>query len=286
MLGSRAIYHQGWKATTDHVGPGLAAERVIPGSRHFDEDHWSLYHLDDDFAEADDLADEHPERLARLVERWWSEAGANQVLPLGDDMVNRLGALEPSPWGPRWLVELAPGGGPVAEEVLPPQLFGFELTATVTVGSPAPSTEGAIATLGDWSNGWALYLLDGRPVFALTTGADAAAPGRRRPARPPATTPWWSPTTTSTAAASQLRLAVDGDASSTRPRSPTACPSAGRSAAPACWSVATSGSPCTTDYQPPFAFGGTIDRVVLAVPAMAPSDADVAAEIAAALRQE
>ncbi len=83
----------------------------------------------------------------------------NQVLPLGDDMVNRLGALEPSPWGPRWLVELAPGGGPVAEEVLPPQLFGFELTATVTLDDAG--AEGAIATLGDWSNGWALYLLGG-----------------------------------------------------------------------------------------------------------------------------
>ncbi len=59
-------------------GPGLAAEVVIPGSRHFDEDHWSLYHLDEDFAEAVDLADEQPERLARLVERWWSEAGATR----------------------------------------------------------------------------------------------------------------------------------------------------------------------------------------------------------------
>ena len=27
MLGSRAIYHDGWKATTDHVGPQLSVER-------------------------------------------------------------------------------------------------------------------------------------------------------------------------------------------------------------------------------------------------------------------
>ena len=40
------------------------------------------------------------------------------------------------------------------------------------------------------------------------------------------------------------------------------------------------------DYQPPFEFGGTIDRVVLATPALAPSDADITAEIAAALRHE
>ncbi len=283
MLGSRAIYHQGWKATTDHVSAGLAAESVIPGSRHFDEDRWSLYHLDADFAEAHDLADEQPETLARLVERWWSEAGRNQVLPLGDDLINRLGALEPSPWGPRWLVELGPGGGPVAEEVLPPQLFGFEITATITTDDPV--AQGAVATLGDWSNGWALYLMAGQPVFALCAGGattrlgggEALAPGSH----------------TLTVAFDhvhqdddQLRMVVD-DAEVDR------APIAER--LPFRWQIggagllvgAHSGFPVHDEYQPPFPLtGGTIHRVVLATPALAPSDTDVAAEIAEALHRE
>ena len=38
-LGSRAIYHDGWKATTDHLDSTIPAERnLIPGSVDFDQD--------------------------------------------------------------------------------------------------------------------------------------------------------------------------------------------------------------------------------------------------------
>jgi arylsulfatase len=40
MLGSRAMYHEGWKATTDHVGPQLSIEReLVEGSRELQQDH-------------------------------------------------------------------------------------------------------------------------------------------------------------------------------------------------------------------------------------------------------
>ena len=100
MLGSRAIYHDGWKATTDHVGAQLtrrarARRRAATTST---SDHWALFDLDDDFAEAHDLAGEHPDALRALVELWWAEAGRNHVLPLEDAFIGRAGALEPSPW--------------------------------------------------------------------------------------------------------------------------------------------------------------------------------------------
>jgi arylsulfatase len=98
MLGSRSIYHDGWKATTDHVGRQLTVElEALEGSRDFATDRWSLFRLDDDFAEADDLAAEHPEVVEELVQRWWSEAGRNQVLPLEDGFVQRAVAMEPNP---------------------------------------------------------------------------------------------------------------------------------------------------------------------------------------------
>ena len=179
-------------------------------------------------------------------------------------------------------MELAPGGGPVAEEVLPPQLFGFELTATVTLDRAG--TEGAIATLGDWSNGWALYLLAGAPVFALTTGTTSRRLAGADPLGPGDHTlvvgydhVHGGP--------SQLRLTVDGTQVAEAPVVDRL---------PFRWQIggagllvgAHAGFPVHDDYQPPFDFGGTIGRVVLAVPAMAPSDADVAAQVAAALHQE
>ena len=55
MLGTRAIWHKGWKAVTEH-GP------VPIGRGRFDQDRWQLFHTDVDRAEAHDLADEHPEK--------------------------------------------------------------------------------------------------------------------------------------------------------------------------------------------------------------------------------
>jgi arylsulfatase A-like enzyme len=73
MLGDRAIWHRGWKAVARH-----------PKGTDFDADQWELYHLEDDFAELNDLAEEQPDRLRKMIELWWSEAGKYGVLPLDD----------------------------------------------------------------------------------------------------------------------------------------------------------------------------------------------------------
>ncbi|HET6223601.1 MAG TPA: arylsulfatase, partial [Dongiaceae bacterium] len=134
MLGSRAIYHAGWKATTDHVGPQLSIEReMVPGSQDLDRDTWALFDLQADFAEAHDVAAEHPERVRALVDLWWTEAGRNDVLPIMDSFLGRVTALEPSPWGPRWRTVLRPGGGPISEDALPPLGGGFRLRSEIDV---------------------------------------------------------------------------------------------------------------------------------------------------------
>jgi arylsulfatase A-like enzyme len=69
MLGTRGIWHQGWKAVAEH-GPFL-------GRGRFEEDRWQLFHTDQDRSEAHDLAEE-------LKALWFEEARANDVLPLSD----------------------------------------------------------------------------------------------------------------------------------------------------------------------------------------------------------
>jgi arylsulfatase A-like enzyme len=63
MLGTRAIWHQGWKAVTEH-GP------VPIGLGSFDNDRWQLFHTDEDRAEAHDVADENPEKVKELKDLW------------------------------------------------------------------------------------------------------------------------------------------------------------------------------------------------------------------------
>jgi arylsulfatase len=171
MVGSRSLYHAGWKVTTDHVGNQVPIERaLVAGSHDFATDRWSLFHLDSDFSEARDQADAQPERLRTLVDLWWAEAGRNQVLPLEDGFLSRAGAMVRPPFGFRRTVELAAGGGPVAEDALPQLFGGFALVAEFAL--PSAPGEGVIAALGDWTNGWAVYFADGRPVAVFNVCGD------------------------------------------------------------------------------------------------------------------
>jgi arylsulfatase A-like enzyme len=87
MLGTRAIWHEGWKAVTEH-GP------VPMGLGKFDQDRWQLFHTDEDRAEAHDLADQHPDKLEELKDLWLEEAKEYDVLPLNDLSIFEFRSLE------------------------------------------------------------------------------------------------------------------------------------------------------------------------------------------------
>ena len=172
MLGSRAIYHEGWKATTDHVGSMLRAEReLIDGSDDFESDRWSLYNLEEDFSEANDIAEAHPRRLKRLIELWRREAGRNHVLPLMDGFWDskQAAAIEPPPYTGRRRYVYLPGGGPILTSAL---VSSFRLVADIEVGGDR-NASGIVCTqrLGmmDYfaDHGWALYFLDGHLVVTF-----------------------------------------------------------------------------------------------------------------------
>ena len=88
MLGSRAIYHDGWKAVTYHpVGP-IYGDGCGPAP--VDDDVWELYHVAEDVSEARDRAAEYPEKVAELVALWWEEARRNDVLPLDNRVLEAM----------------------------------------------------------------------------------------------------------------------------------------------------------------------------------------------------
>ncbi len=108
------------------------------------------------------------------------------MLPIDDGLKSRIFAMEPPLWPvPRRLV-LRPGFGPLADEVVPSLGGGSRLEADVEV--PAGGGQGVLAAMGDWTNGWALVVLDGRPVFLLNVTStpssvraeDVLSPGRHR----------------------------------------------------------------------------------------------------------
>jgi arylsulfatase len=76
MLGSRAIWHKGWKAVSVHP--------TISGWGHFDEDRWELYDTESDRTEMNDLAADNPVKVQEMVNLWFHEAGKYNGLPLLD----------------------------------------------------------------------------------------------------------------------------------------------------------------------------------------------------------
>jgi hypothetical protein len=76
MLGSRAIWHKGWKAVSVHP--------TIAGWGNFDRDRWELYNTEEDPTESHDLAAEHPTKVQEMVNLWFHAAGQYNGLPLLD----------------------------------------------------------------------------------------------------------------------------------------------------------------------------------------------------------
>jgi arylsulfatase A-like enzyme len=110
MLGTRALWENGWKAVALHA--------PLTGKGHFDQDKWELYHMDADRAESKDLAKENPEKLQALIKAWFEEADKNLVLPLDDrTALEQLNIERPSDEPPRERYMYFPGTSPVPEGV-------------------------------------------------------------------------------------------------------------------------------------------------------------------------
>lgn len=165
MHGSRSIYHDGWKATTDFVSPLFGERNHITGSHGYDQDRWLLVHLDDDFSECHDLAAAEPERVRAMEELWENEARANNVYPLFDPARNY--PAHPGEFPVPRRATYKPSNDPVAASRIPSMFAGFTLTARLT---DSASSSGVLAALGDHQGGWVLHLDRGRPIFEAVQG--------------------------------------------------------------------------------------------------------------------
>ncbi|KJF23954.1 sulfatase [Rhodococcus sp. AD45-ID] len=168
MLGSRSIVADGWKATTNHVSMGVMDEELLmEGSRDFDNDRWSLFNLESDFSEANDVADEFPDVVAKLEQLWFAEAERNNVTPIADNLRGRTASIVPRDYPVGSDITLYPKGGPVSDEAIPRLFAGGRITADVDVAAENP--EGVLFALGDWTGGFAAYVCDGVLTVTVAT---------------------------------------------------------------------------------------------------------------------
>jgi arylsulfatase len=182
MFGNRGIYHDGWVACTRHSIPWLLAENPP-----LTEDVWELYHVDEDFSQANDLAARRPEKLAELQELFLEEARKNHVLPLDDRRSERFDpaiAGRPDLMGGRKSLTVYPGMTGMMENAFI-NVKGVHHTITAEVEDEC--AEGVILAQAGYFGGWTLYMKAGRVhheynFFALertnVASSSALAPGK------------------------------------------------------------------------------------------------------------
>jgi arylsulfatase len=162
MFGNRALYHDGWKAVTQH--PYMSEE-----VKSFDDDEWELYHLAEDPSECDNLAAAYPAKLQELMDRWWVEAGRYQVLPLDDRPISSFVSERPNSVLPRGVYVYLPGAAPVPEGVaVNIKNRSHAVVADVEVGDE-PAT-GTLLSQGSFLGGWSLYVQDGYLTYVHNLG--------------------------------------------------------------------------------------------------------------------
>jgi arylsulfatase len=160
MLGSRGIYHDGWKAVTfKPLGP-MYNDGIDPDAP-FEDDVWELFHVAEDLTECVDLAAEHPEKLAELIDLWWEEARKYDVLPLDNRPIAALLAPRRE-WGDRARYVFLPSGASIPENVTV-NVRNRDHTITAVVDVPdGESASGTLLAMANRLGGWSLHLLDGR----------------------------------------------------------------------------------------------------------------------------
>ena len=158
-FGSRAIYKDGWWACArlDKAPWDLSPEtmqRFAPGTYDPDQDVWELYYLPDDFSQANDLAAQHPDKVAELTKLWWQEAERNRVLPLLGGLAVMFGDLPPLPSTSRFTFQ---GGVQNIQRGMVPRIFGRSYAIEARLVVPE-SAEGVIIANADFMGGFALWV--------------------------------------------------------------------------------------------------------------------------------
>jgi arylsulfatase len=161
MLGSRGIYHDGWKAVTFKPLGHMYGDGLDPDAP-FEDDVWELYHVADDPSECDNLAAAQPEKVQELVELWWEQARAYKVLPLDNRPLAAIMNPRPRRAQARNTYTYRPHGALVPEDVaVNVRNRTHSIRADVTIAGAARAN-GVLLAIGNVLGGFSFYVLDGR----------------------------------------------------------------------------------------------------------------------------
>jgi arylsulfatase len=162
--GNRSIYKDGWWAGdrvnfTWEPNGGVGAESRNP---NYNLHPWELYHLTEDFSQADNLADKYPDQLKALQQLFDSEAKRNQVYPL---LPKTAEFPTPQRFGKTTFAYYE--GTERIPSVVAANVSGHAYTLTADIDVPVSGAGGVIFSQGSRYGGTTLYVKDNRVIYEI-----------------------------------------------------------------------------------------------------------------------
>ncbi|WP_233132819.1 arylsulfatase [Synechococcus sp. MW101C3] len=187
MFGQWALYDKGWLLSTKvNRAPWDAFGPANPDP--LNNQTLELYNLNNDFSQTTDLAAQNPGKVKEMKEAFISEARKYQVFPLDASVAGRIVAPRPNITAGRNqfvythpMVGLPQGDSPV--------LLNTSYTVTADIEVPAGGAEGMLLTSGGRFGGYGFYLKNGKPVWVWNMvdlerlkweGTDPLSPGKHK----------------------------------------------------------------------------------------------------------
>lgn len=159
-IGHRAYYREGWEAVTFH----------LPRTS-FSREKWQLFDTENDPTQANDLAEQMPEKVAELVAAWDAAARENQVYPLSEGV--RIEHLQrpPSERVYAQKTRILPGSGTLerfrSAKLVQGRSFRIDIEWDYRAGH-----EGVLVAHGGQDNGYVLFVEGGQLQFHQNTGLE------------------------------------------------------------------------------------------------------------------
>ncbi len=161
MFGDRALYHEGWIASTKVMRPPWVT--LAPQTNVLDFP-WELYDLTKDWTQYEDVAAKNPVKLKELQALFWKEAEKYHVMPLDASVVARVIAPRPSLSAGRteftWTRPIT--GIPNGDA---PSLLNTSYSFKAEIEMPQGGADGMLITQGGRFGGYGFYVLKEKPVF-------------------------------------------------------------------------------------------------------------------------
>ncbi len=187
MMGQWGLYNEGWFLSTKvNRAPWEAFGPANPDP--LNNQTLELYNLNNDFSQSTDLAAQNPQKVKAMKEAFIAEAKKYQVFPLDASVAARIVAPRPNIAAGRTefvytrpMVGLPQGDSPV--------LLNTSYTVTADIDVPAGGAEGMLLTSGGRFGGYGFYLKNGKPVWLWNMvdlerlkweGAEPITPGKHK----------------------------------------------------------------------------------------------------------